>query len=81
MGRELTPEEAQQFVQYFHGLEEQNTAAYYAGQSNTQLDPEGQAVAWITSHFAQDSAAHQYGNLAAAFMQMMGSSQFLPGVS
>lgn len=81
MGRELTPEEAQQFVQYFHGLEEQNTAAYYAGQSNTQLDPEGQAVDWITSHFAQDSAAHQYGNLAAAFMQMMGSSQFLPGVS
>lgn len=81
MGRELTADEAAQFVAYYHGLEEQNTAAYYAGQSNTQLDPEGQAVAWVTGHFGQEAAANQYGNLAAQFVQMMGSSQFLPGVS
>ncbi len=74
MGRELTPEEAAAFVAYYHKLEEQSTAQYYAGQSNTQLDPEGQAVAWITGHFADQAAQQQYGQLAADFFAMMGSS-------
>jgi uncharacterized membrane protein YgcG len=81
MGRELTPEEAAQFVAYYHQLEEQSTAAYYAGQSNTQLDPEGQAVAWVTSHFGDESGANQYGNLAATFFQMMGTENPFGGIS
>jgi hypothetical protein len=80
MGRELTPDEAAAFVKYYHGLEETNTAAYYAGQSNTQLDPEGQAVAWITSHFADQAAQEQYGDLAANFFAMMGGENPFSGI-
>lgn len=74
MGRELTPEEAAAFVAYYHKLEETNSAAYYANQSTTMLDPEGQAVAWITGHFEDEAAQNQYGQLAAQFFTMMGSS-------
>lgn len=81
MGRELTPEEAALFVSYYHGLERTESANYYAGGEFTRLDPEGQAVAWITSHFEEEAARNQEGNLVATFMQMMGSSQFLPGVA
>lgn len=74
MGRELTTEEAAAFVAYYHKLEEQSTAQYYAGQSNTQLDPEGQAVAWVTSHFEDEAAQNQFGNLSVDFFALMGSS-------
>ncbi len=80
MGRELTAAEAAAFVDYYHQQEAAQTAAYYAGQSNIQLDPEGQAVAWVNDHFGQESQQQQMGSLAAMFVQMMGSSQFLPGV-
>jgi hypothetical protein len=81
MGRELTPEEAALFVQHYHAKERQESANYYAGGEFTRLDPEGQAVAWITSHFEEEAARNQEGNLVATFMQMMGSTQFLPGVA
>lgn len=81
MGRSLTPEESQEFINFYHGLEQTMTAAYYAGQSNTQLDPEGQAVGWIESRFAQEKGAQQYGQLAAAFMKMVGSGGFAGAMS
>jgi len=81
MGRELTPEEAAEFVKYYHGLEEQSSAQYYAGASNTQLDPEGQAVAWVTSHFENQAQQQQYGNLAADFFALMGSSNPFGGIA
>lgn len=76
MGRELTPEEAAAFVSYYHGLERQESANYYAGGEFTRLDPEGQAVAWITSKFEEDAAANQYGNLAFELFNMMGGNPF-----
>lgn len=81
MGRELTPAESAAFVKYYHGLESSNTAAYYAGQSNTMLDPEGQAVAWVTSHFADQLAQEQFGTLAADFFAMMGGENPFGGIS
>jgi len=76
MGRSLSPDEKAEFVAYYHRLEEMMTAAYYSGGSTTQLDPEGQAVGWLESRFAQERGAHQYGTLAARFMQMIGSGGF-----
>lgn len=76
MGRSLTPEEKAEFINFYHKLEADMTAAYYAGGSNTQLDPEGQAVGWMESRFAQERGAHNYANLAARFMQMIGSGGF-----
>lgn len=81
MGRELTPKEAAAFVAYYHKLEEQSTAQYYAGQSNTQLDPEGQAVAWVTSHFADEAAQEQFGSLTADLFAMMGGDNPFGGIS
>ncbi|WP_434439720.1 hypothetical protein [Lentzea sp. E54] len=76
MGRSLSPEEKAEFIAFYHKLEETMTAAYYAGGSNTQLDPEGQAVGWMESRFAQERGAHNYANLAARFMQIIGSGGF-----
>lgn len=76
MGRSLTPDEKAEFVAYYHKLEETMTAAYYSGGSNTQLDPEGQAVGWMESRFGQERGAHNYANLAARFMSMIGSGGF-----
>ncbi|GLY55324.1 hypothetical protein [Lentzea sp. NBRC 102530] len=76
MGRSLTPEERTEFVAYYHQLEEQMTAAYYAGGSTTQLDPEGQAVGWIQSRFGVERGAYQYANMAAQFMKMIGAGGF-----
>ncbi|MFD9734410.1 hypothetical protein [Umezawaea sp. NPDC059074] len=81
MGRVLSPEEKAEFVAYYHMLEENMTAAYYAGASTTQLDPEGQAVAWMESRFAQERGAHAYGTLAAQFMKMVGQGGFAGALS
>jgi hypothetical protein len=80
MGRQLTPEEKTEFIAYYHKLEAQMTQAYYAGLSTTQLDPEGQAVGWIESRFAQERGAQQYGSMAARFVAMMNSSNGLAAV-
>ena len=81
MGRELAPEEAAEFVAAYHAKERAESARYYAGGEFTRLDPEGQAVAWITSHFEEEAARNMEGNLVATFMQQMGSANFLPGVA
>lgn len=59
MGRVLTTEESAGFVAFYHGLEDQMAAQYYAGKSNTQLDPESQAVGWIESRFRNEAAKQQ----------------------
>jgi len=81
MGRELTPDEAAEFVAYYHGMERTESANYYAGGEFTRLDPEGQAVAWITKHFEEEAAKNQYGNLAADFITMMGGSNPFAGIA
>lgn len=81
MGRELTPEESAAFVQYYHSMERTESANYYAGGEFTRLDPEGQAVAWVTSKFEEEAAVNQYGNLAADFITMMGGSNPFSGIA
>jgi hypothetical protein len=81
MGRQLTPEEKVEFINYYHKLEETMTAAYYAGQSTTQLDPEGEAVGWMESRFEQERGKQAYGSLAGKFMQIIGSGGFSGALS
>lgn len=73
IGRSMTAEESAAFVQYFHQLEDQNSAAYAAGSSYTQLNAEAQAIEWITSRYGMEAQRQASGNLAVDFFKLMGS--------
>lgn len=75
-GRDLSNADATEFINYYHGLEAQNSAAYYGGASSTMLDPESQAVAWIESRFSKEAAAGGYGNYFEAFVKAVQSGAF-----
>lgn len=66
LGRVMTAEEKAAFVDYFHGLETQYSAAYNAGGVATQPSAEGQAVAWIESRYGAEQTSETAGEFISA---------------
>jgi hypothetical protein len=76
MGRSLTNEEAMEFIKHYHSLQAAFVNARMMGADATSLDPEAQAVAWIESRMAKESAGQQAGNFVAALADAMRSGRF-----
>lgn len=73
MGRSLTNEEALEFINYYHSIEQ---AVYGSGDDGTRLDPEARAVAWIESRMTRESAGQQAGQFITALMNMLRTGNF-----
>lgn len=71
LGRVATPEEKAAFVEHFHQLETQYSAAYVGGGAATQPDVQGQAVAWIESRNSGEQAGETAGEFITALAQFL----------
>lgn len=71
LGRELTAEEASQFVERFHALEREFYGNYHAKADRTNPDPTGQANAFIQELFAEEQEMQAGGEYFAALLSMM----------
>ncbi|MGH3671544.1 MAG: hypothetical protein ACRDSH_13055 [Pseudonocardiaceae bacterium] len=71
LGRVANADEKKAFIDYFHQLETQYSAAYVAGGAATQPDVQGQAVAWIESHNSGEQAGQTAGEYISALAEFL----------
>lgn len=67
IGRKLSPAEAAQFVQYYHGLESGDQ--FDLGYASEGIPAE--AATWLQQHLGGEYNAQQYGNYYTDFVQLL----------